>query len=344
MRTGRQNRPAMFWLISRVGSARQIALQFDFSNGKQSMSTLTCEVSQGAPPVCLFAENPYRLVTLWDMLRVFADVFVKLIEALKQAELETSGIIQSTLSEERYTGRLLAIGHTLNGIREHCEYLRLRSAEKQCSSIVEWLSTSPTDLKSEFWRMLQELRRRVQEDLEDVVMYSVEPSRVDSFYFREAIGPLKGKLLRLSPEAQWGNDTCSNFKSAITDIKDASKCLTFDQGTACVFHLMRVMEVGLRALGKSLNDPRLDPKTNPSWENILKRCDDELKQPYNKRSPEWQTDPEFFNEATANLRAVKDAWRNPTMHVEKDYDYDEAFHVWTTARSFMRHLATKLHE
>src|SRR5260370_15910951 len=31
---------------------------------------------------------------------------------------------------------------------------------------------------------------------------------------------------------------------------------------------------------------------------------------------------------TANLRAVKDAWRNPTMHVDIDYDEEKATDVW----------------
>jgi hypothetical protein len=44
------------------------------------------------------------------------------------------------------------------------------------------------------------------------------------------------------------------------------------------------------------------------------------------------------------LRAVKDAWRNPTMHVRIAYDEEESRDVWNTVRVFMRHLATKLEE
>ena len=105
---------------------------------------------------------------------------------------------------------------------------------------------------------------------------------------------------------------------------------------------MRVMEVGLRALGASLDDPGLDPKTNPTWERILARGDKELQKPLSERSPEWQKDEEFFSAAHANLRAVKDAWRNPTMHVERRYDPEEAEDVWSVVKAFMRHLSQKL--
>jgi hypothetical protein len=102
------------------------------------------------------------------------------------------------------------------------------------------------------------------------------------------------------------------------------------------------MEVGLRALAASLNDPRLDPKRNPSWDAILKKCDEELEKSIKDRSPEWRQEDAFYSTATANLRSVKDAWRNPTMHVEQNYDPEIAMDIWNAVRGFMRHLAKKL--
>jgi hypothetical protein len=61
------------------------------------------------------------------------------------------------------------------------------------------------------------------------------------------------------------------------------------------------------------------------------------------RSLESAADEPFFSTATVNLRAVKDAWRNPTMHVERVYDEELATELWGAVRAFMRHLATKLH-
>jgi hypothetical protein len=134
------------------------------------------------------------------------------------------------------------------------------------------------------------------------------------------------------------------FPSVLLDIEEAGSCFALDRNTACVFHLMRAMEVGLRALGKSLNNPNLDPKRNPNWEAILKPCDDELRKPLKERANEWRSDELFFSNATANLRAVKDAWRNPTLHVEMNYDDDRALEIFNAVKAFMRHLAGKLSE
>jgi hypothetical protein len=44
----------------------------------------------------------------------------------------------------------------------------------------------------------------------------------------------------------------------------------------------------------------------------------------------------------AKLRAVKDAWRNPTVHLERNYDEKQAIAVFNAVGAFMRHLSTKL--
>lgn len=96
-----------------------------------------------------------------------------------------------------------------------------------------------------------------------------------------------------------GEEIPAKFPSARDDIEEAGKCLAFGRGTGCVFHLMRVMEVGLRGLGQSLNEPSLDPKRNPSWEAILGRGDKELQKKLSDRSPEWRADETFFSTAQA---------------------------------------------
>jgi hypothetical protein len=144
------------------------------------------------------------------------------------------------------------------------------------------------------------------------------------------------------PRKTFGEGIIAKFHGIEIDVEEAGKCYAAGRDTACVFHLMRVMEVGLRALAASLNDPKLDPKRNPSWDSILGKCGDELEKSVRDRSPEWRQDDVFYSTATANLRAVKDAWRNPTMHVEQNYNEETALDIWNAVRAFMRHLSLKL--
>lgn len=173
--------------------------------------------------------------------------------------------------------------------------------------------------------LVTELQGRIRDELSHIELWLVTKE--------------ESRFLKINP---FGEDISNKFGPARDDIEEAGKCLAYGRGTACVFHLMRVMEVGLRALGDSLNDPRLDPKRNPSWDSILKKCDEELLIPLHSRCDEWREDDGFHSTASAQLHAVKDAWRNPTMHVERKYTPEEAEEVWNVVRAFMRHLSKRL--
>jgi hypothetical protein len=172
------------------------------------------------------------------------------------------------------------------------------------------------------------LQERIHDELEGCVLLALD--KRDAQLFGDAKQLLDA-------------ETLMKFPAIRLDADEAGKCFATERYTASVFHLMRIMEVGLRALGASLNDPSLDPKTNPSSEKILSRGDKELQKHLADRSTEWRSDESFFfSTAQANLRAVKDAWRNSTLHVETNHNRDSAEDIWKAARAFMRHLAMKL--
>ena len=104
-------------------------------------------------------------------------------------------------------------------------------------------------------------------------------------------------------------------------------------------HLNRVVEVGLRILAtKELALP-----FRPDWGRHLKDIEDELTKRY-KAAGAWIPDEQFFSEIAAQIGHIKTAWRNPSMHVDRKYTEDEAKGILQAVRSFMQHLATKLHE
>ncbi len=58
------------------------------------------------------------------------------------------------------------------------------------------------------------------------------------------------------------------------------------------------------------------------------------------RSP----DEQFYAETATTIDNMRRSWRNPTMHPDKSYSPERAEEILQSVRSFMRHLATKLHE
>jgi hypothetical protein len=273
------------------------------------------------------------------VLRFYARDFVKLFEELEELKQQLSVLGKIRIPQKITVPKLQELLHLLTKIESHCKPLDLTYSIRQIARIENSLQRGGYTLPN-VCQMLIALRERVDDELAARIFFSVETHDLYLFRVTEIPGRMELKL----PRELFGDEVVGSFPSSLRDIEDASKTLAYGQGTACVFHLMRVLECGLRALAVSLNDSRINPKTNPSWENILSKCDEELQKPLAKRSAEWKTDEPFFSSATANLRAVKDAWRNPTMHVEIFYDPEMAKDVWHSSRAFMRHLATKLRE
>ena len=54
----------------------------------------------------------------------------------------------------------------------------------------------------------------------------------------------------MNPAEFYGPGVVESFSSAVGDMEEAVKCYSRGCSTASVFHLMRVMETGVRALGK----------------------------------------------------------------------------------------------
>ena len=107
------------------------------------------------------------------------------------------------------------------------------------------------------------------------------------------------------------------FGDAQRDMVDAGKCFAVNQYTATVFHLMRVIEVGLREFAKY---SKVTVPTNASWGAWLKAC----------------RDAKADADVVARLHTIKDGWRNKSMHVGAHYGRDRAEELLMATRSFMR--------
>jgi len=284
---------------------------------------------QSCPPGFL---EPYRLWGLLDimdiidkesLLRLFQTHSIGALMRGLRTGLERSGMPGTAEREITEYDSLLRTEEKL----EFANRFEGMGLPHSASLLRQWAAGKGGLPKTEI--LMPELQRRIQDEIQSVLWLYISSDR--SKYYLEA-------------REGFGEAVAIAFPSASYDIEEAGKCFALSRYTACVFHLMRTIEVGLRSLGKSLNDPTLDPKRNPSWENILGKCDKEIKKPLQDRALEWRPDELFFSTATANLRVVKDAWRNPTLHVERSYNEEEAREVHSSIRAFMRHLATRLTE
>ena len=147
-------------------------------------------------------------------------------------------------------------------------------------------------------------------------------------------------------EPLFGDNFATKFNTKGTfELEEAGKCLAVDRATASVFHLMRIMEIGIHAFAKCLGIPDPSKPSEKNWGYILKHVwDDGIVQKWPTTAARMIGDGALFENLYASLDAVKNPWRNGTMHVERKYTEEEARHVFDAVRGFMMRLAERMDE
>lgn len=131
------------------------------------------------------------------------------------------------------------------------------------------------------------------------------------------------------PEA-FGQDVNAKFPTIQYDLVEAGNCYAAGRSTATVFHLMRIMETGVQRFGAKLGVSLVQEK---NWQNILDEINKAIKSlPRNPATIE-------MSQASANLYAVKLAWRNEVMHPKDTYTLEEAKNLIQQVRIFMQQIA-----
>lgn len=150
----------------------------------------------------------------------------------------------------------------------------------------------------------------------------------------------------LEKHSLFGPEVKSAFPSARPEIKAAGNCIAADLNTAAVFHLMRVAEIGLRALARHLRVtiPRL-PLEYAEWGQIIQRINDKIALRIPKSRGRRKSEAlQYYHGLLGELDAFKDVWRNNVMHTRESYDQDLAVKVYGHVNEFMNRLAAKVRE
>jgi hypothetical protein len=144
------------------------------------------------------------------------------------------------------------------------------------------------------------------------------------------------------------NEIWTKFPEAKDDSKSAVDCYALEQNTACVFHLMRVAEIGLRAIAKNVG-VRLTDKRKPmpveyaTWEKVLSAIKSKIDAAHTlPKGPRKSARLRFYSDAADQCAHFRDIWRNNVAHTRKPYNEGEAFGVMTRVREFMELLAKEL--
>jgi hypothetical protein len=282
--------------------------------------------------------RPGQLWSLWDLMhKLKADHFFKAYEqasVFHQALVSFSGnkednIVTPKSDIERYKDML----HLIKSELAHLGMTSTSLPIQRSIDVLDGLPEGEQTMGRETSVIDVVNRAKLQRELREAT------SRIsDDFSMQEVLVVDSRTRLYYNNPKLFGEEVFTKFHSANEDIAEAGTCLSLDRGTACVLHLNRALEVSLRALAAAVG---VGKKTD--WGKYISEIGTELERRM-KTSGSRTEDEQFYAEGAANFDALRRAYRNPTMHPEKNYSVDRAQEILLATKSFMSHLAGRISE
>lgn len=287
-------------------------------------------------------ENPYRLVSWWDVDFFAEDLHsaVTLLEKIWCAWLNAQpkgdaaaarlmGQVATADAQEcqRMAGSLLIVVDRLrkSGLATSAEAVLEFWAEVEARARGSWSEPLPA---SEISARIEEIQRTIRREMRATVFIRIATDRRQ--YYSE---PIKGwePVVERWPETQ-------------TDIIECSRCFALERFAASIFHALLVAESGVI---RTCNVFEVSGD-KPGW-GCVQRLERISKTPYAEKAPAHQRHSDLLKDLVSAMVAIKDSTRHKISHVDNrlvwldaDFSPDIASEVISTTRGFMRRLAKDL--
>ena len=271
--------------------------------------------------------RPFQIVSLLDMFRFYPKRLATSLAyvfsvAMGLKKKEAPDKLNEFPDESQSTHAVNA----LNSLKDVCDKNGLETSSALIDDALSMV------IATEEWRPnnsvleenLEMVRRTVHAELSGIVFLRINKS--DQGYYEN--------------ESLFGDQVAENFSDAKYDIAEAGKCFALNRSTACVLHLMRVLELGLNSLANHFQVAF----THVNWNQVIEQIESQIrkidKDP--NKPAAWQDDRKFYSAAANQFRYFKDSWRNYAMHIHDKYTPEEALIVYTSVKVFMEQIAKRL--
>ena len=256
-------------------------------------------------------QMPFGVVTLFEMLRYAAEDFWKASSLLATL----SGI---PVLIQHPNGRANTVD-TVNQLLQHCHKLNLSVSLREAGKMIPAFNdpaTSPERIQD----MAAHISSVIESELDSKMFFHMEPNRVEYW----------------APYWLVTEPIYNTFRYAHGEMQCAGRCYAYGEPTACVFHLIRVVDSGLRSVAKSL-EVGYDAR---NWSGIAKNIQSKMEKKYPNKTEEWKQLEPFYAGVLTDIQAISRAHRNPALHeIERKYSDADAHYLLTVVDGFMRHLA-----
>jgi hypothetical protein len=293
--------------------------------------------ANGWPP------RPFQIVSLFDVIQFPADQFLRasgLVASMSAGLKHTLQEAAPTLTLSDHTRE--ALGEQLELIKKLFTLVGLTYSIDEINFILTKSLTDPKETYATFCALLDSLARRMSDEAKRKTYLYMPPD--DSKYYYDP-------NVR-SSKRSFSDRLANAFPSAVDDLTKGTQAYATGCDTACVFHMMRAVEHGLRAMAQTLKvrfpgKPGKPPKAIEfqQWGDVITEIGKKVTAMENKpRTKKRDVDLVFYGEAASQFHYFKTSWRNHVMHSRTFYEHDDAAIVMRHTVEFMEHISGRLKE
>ncbi|MCH7889598.1 MAG: hypothetical protein IIA00_10025 [Proteobacteria bacterium] len=249
------------------------------------------------------------------MLEVFAHKYINLGRRIQAAKI---ALIIKDDDEELTPDVKKRMRKYLKEILELCNDIELPVSKELFSGLINDLPQSHRELEIAV--------KAVTSELQTKLFLFIPPHRA-AYYESDSIV---------------NDDVQTEFPNASIEMRIAGNCYAASLSTACVFHCMRALEHGLKALAADVG-LSFDIQ---NWQNIIDQIEAEIAKLRGSlpRGTAKNERLQFLSEAAAEFAHFKDGWRNYVSHNRATYEEAQALNVMSHVQTFFATLATRLKE
>lgn len=284
----------------------------------------------GEREFCLW--HTRRLWSLWDMISLLAGALywsIKGLEASREIAKNMANPVLADQGAKEWPDFVIGVRKALEDLDDEFKASELGESQKCAQRLIKSLGDSPDFASAE--HALKHFLELLESEAGERCVYCIPKAKSD---------------LTESKSDKW-TELAKKFPSARKEAECALNCFNIDENTACVFHLMRAVEHGLRALAKErrVRLPKNKPLEWANWQDILKKLDDEIKTIAEKKpaGPAKDVALDFYKGAVAHIHWFKEK-RNGVMHARISFEQHEAASTLVRVREFIQGLSLKLDE
>jgi hypothetical protein len=278
-----------------------------------------------APVRAPWENDPYRLISWWDMEQFSAAEFYSIAENLgiliQNARFDSDRNISTKLSEEQRQ----SFGLLLDGVLDKCEKLRLKvsvEAARDAIRSIKWEHA----VFNELGPAIEEVSNTIRREMRTRYFLSLTTDEAERYN---------------EWDAEW-KPVITRFGETMRDVEEMQKCFALARYSASMFHALHVAEWGAIHLGKfiGVTDQR------PGWGPTERKLRELIRVGHSAATGSLKGKFDLLEQMHREIDSMVLAWRHKVDHAANhlailpnaEFTPEVAKHIIESVKVFMQRL------